>query len=285
MTIALLIKVNDGLVLASDSATTLTMRLLDGTEAVGNIYNNANKVFNLHKGLPVGAMTWGLGNIGPASIATLAKDIRRRFQGEDPAFPEWTIDPTNYTIEELAISARKFLYDGRYDQIEAAATAAGEAPPVLGFLVAGYSSGADEPKSYVIQLGIPGVPDIQEMIPEESGAAWWGQPEAIARILGGLSLAVPQALVNLGALSEADALALVDTLRPQLNPQMVVAAMPIQDAIDLAEYLVHATIQFVRFSPGNPTVGGPIEIATITKHEGYKWVHRKHFFHTQLNPT
>jgi hypothetical protein len=60
--------------------------------------------------------------------------------------------------------------------------------------------------------------------------------------------------------------------------------MPIQDAIDLAHFLVDATIQFVRFSPGSPTVGGPIEIATITKHEGFKWVARKHYFESRLNP-
>lgn len=284
MTIALLIKVNDGLVLASDSATTLTMRQPDGTDAVGNIYNNANKIFNLHKGLPIGAMTWGLGNIGPASIATLAKDIRRRFQGQDSGHLDWKVDPDNYTVEELARKAREYLDGGRYDQVEMAASSSGEQPPVLGFLVAGYSSGADEPNAYVIQLGMSGAPDIEEIIPVESGAAWWGQPEAIARILGGLSLAVPQALVNLGALGENDANDLVGALRPQLSPQMVVAAMPIKDAIDLGEYLVHATIQFVRFSPGNPTVGGPIEIATITKHEDYKWVKRKHFFDTHLNP-
>ncbi|MGA9679919.1 MAG: hypothetical protein WBR28_33125 [Mycobacterium sp.] len=31
---------------------------------VHNIYNNANKVFNLYKGL----LTWGLGHVGPASM-------------------------------------------------------------------------------------------------------------------------------------------------------------------------------------------------------------------------
>jgi hypothetical protein len=84
-------------------------------------------------------MTWGLGNIGPASIATPAKDIRRRFQGEVRAHPDWAIDPENYTIEELAVKARSFLYDGRYGQLEAAAAAAaaGEEPNILGFLVAG----------------------------------------------------------------------------------------------------------------------------------------------------
>lgn len=285
MTIALAIKVHDGLVLASDSATTLTMRLADGTDAVGNIYNNANKVFNLHKGLPIGAMTWGLGNIGPASIATLAKDLRRRFMNQDPRNPGWALDPDSYSIEDVAQRAHDFLNDGRYEVVAEAAQQAGETPPVLGFMVAGYSSGADEPKAYVMHFGLTGGGTIEEAIPEGAGAAWWGQPDAIARILNGVSLAAPDALVNMGiGLGQADAVAVYNEMRAQLNPQMVTAAMPIQDAIDLAEFLVHSTIQFVRFSPGSPTVGGPIEVATITKHEDYKWVGRKHFFDTRLNP-
>lgn len=60
--------------------------------------------------------------------------------------------------------------------------------------------------------------------------------------------------------------------------------MPIQDAIDLAEFLARLTIEFVRFCPGDATVGGPIEIAAVTKHEGFKWVRRKHYFNAALNP-
>jgi hypothetical protein len=60
--------------------------------------------------------------------------------------------------------------------------------------------------------------------------------------------------------------------------------MPIQDAIELAEFLVHTAIMFSRFTPGPQAVGGPIEIAAITKHEGFKWIRRKHYFHSEFNP-
>jgi hypothetical protein len=29
---------------------------------------------------------------------------------------------------------------------------------------------------------------------------------------------------------------------------------------------------------------GPIEIAAITKHEGFKWIERRHFYPPELNP-
>jgi hypothetical protein len=60
--------------------------------------------------------------------------------------------------------------------------------------------------------------------------------------------------------------------------------MPIQDAIDLGRFLVDAAINFSRFLPGPQVVGGPIEIAAITKHEGFKWIERKYYFDDKLNP-
>lgn len=69
-----------------------------------------------------------------------------------------------------------------------------------------------------------------------------------------------------------------------LATPLVQAAMPIQDAVDLAEFLVNLSIGYSRFSPGAPIVGGPVEIAAITKHEDFKWVRRKHYFNDKLNP-
>jgi len=65
---------------------------------------------------------------------------------------------------------------------------------------------------------------------------------------------------------------------------MVVPAMPIQDAIDLAKFLMELTIQCSKFSPGAPVVGGPIDIAVITKHEHFKWVQRKYYYDNKYNP-
>ena len=59
---------------------------------------------------------------------------------------------------------------------------------------------------------------------------------------------------------------------------VVIAAMPIQDVIELASFMVETTIKFVRFNLRAETVGGPIEIAVITKHEGFKWIRRKPFY-------
>lgn len=278
VTIAIVIRVHDGLVLAADSATTMSSEGPNGQRTVDNIYNHANKIFNLHKGLPIGAATWGLGNIGPASIATLAKDLRRRFMVPSEAHPDWELVAATYTMTEIAQRVKEFLADERYEPFHAGAPNS----PELGFLVGGYSAGADEPELYVLRVGPNGV-ELSEELKGVTGAAWWGQPEAITRLLLGISNDTTQALINLGH-KPADARLLTEGIKQQVSQTMVPPAMPIQDAIELAEFLVYATIQFVRFAPGSPTVGGPIEIATITKHEGFKWVTRKHYFESRFNP-
>lgn len=281
MTIAVIVKVNDGLVLAADSATTLgSVDPATNHLEVQNIYNNANKVFNLRKGLPIGMMTWGLGNIGPASISSLAKDLRRRMTNGDGVNP--ALDPDSYVLADVAEAVRAFYFDEKYQPLVATA---GTGPGTeLGLLVAGYSAGSDLPESYLITMdGVASTGPDLVMGPDIPGASWWGQPEAITRLLNGIDPTLPQALINLGV-DPADAGPYTSAIVSQVARQLVSPAMPIQDAIDLARFLVDLTIQFVRFSPGHATVGGPIEIAAITKHEGFKWVARKHYFTDTLNP-
>ncbi len=68
-----------------------------------------------------------------------------------------------------------------------------------------------------------------------------------------------------------------------LQAPLFLPAMPIQDAIDLAAFLVETASKFVHFSLRPATVGGPIEVATITKHEGFKWINRKHYYSVEFN--
>ena len=55
MSVAVLVSVHDGMVLAADSASTLMLQTGPNVAGVGKIYENANKVFNLVKGHRLGA--------------------------------------------------------------------------------------------------------------------------------------------------------------------------------------------------------------------------------------
>jgi hypothetical protein len=52
----------------------------------------------------------------------------------------------------------------------------------------------------------------------------------------------------------------------------------------ITRWNLETTVGFIQYAVmRTKTVGGPIEIAVI-KHEGFKWVQRKHFFSAEFNP-
>ncbi len=276
MTIAIAVQVHDGVVLASDSATTL----FDGNDQVVNVYNNANKIFNLKKGLPIGGLTYGMGSFGASSISTLVKDLRRRFAGDDAAHKGWALDDEKVTVEEVCNRTREFFFDEHYKSLNIPVGTG----PIFGFVVAGYS--ANEPLSevWLIEINQGNCPaPVRLMARGVTNAYAGGEPEVFTRLLNGHGMGLGDALKSLG-MPDADVPGAVTAIGNKLGVSLVEAPMPIQDAIDFAEFIVHTTAMFTRFKRGAATVGGPIESAAITKHEGFKWVRRKHYFDTVLNP-
>ena len=66
--------------------------------------------------------------------------------------------------------------------------------------------------------------------------------------------------------------------------ERMIALMPKMELIELAEALVSITVIERKATFNEGTVGGPIDVAFITKHEGFVWIKRKHYFEPELNP-
>jgi hypothetical protein len=64
----------------------------------------------------------------------------------------------------------------------------------------------------------------------------------------------------------------------------IIRSMPKQELAALSESLVNITSLKRKFSADAESVGGPIDVAMITRAEGFVWVKRKHFFEPHLNP-
>lgn len=284
MSIAVLIGVHDGLVLAADSASTLSVpappgAVIPGGNMVANVYDNANKIFNLVKGQPIGCITFGSGNIGNASIGTLIKDLRKKLT-EEPG--NWDFHASEYAMEHIANILAKFLGD-ECEKLEQPAKLSTN----LGLLLGGYSKPGDLGESWLVEIqkGVPQPP--KKLRPDhEVGLSWGGMTEVLQRIIVGFSPQLFQVLAQVTQPPQNPAL-LASQLQPmlaaQLQAPLVFAPMPIQDVIDLARFLVHSAIMYSRFLPGPNVVGGPIEIAAITKHENFKWISRKHYYDQPLN--
>jgi hypothetical protein len=262
VTIIVSVKINDGIVMAADSA---------GTMGSGQIYAHANKITNLCAGLPVGAMSTGAGGIGNESVETLLKDLRRRFEGRDPTHLDWQLDPASYTMEQVAGQLRAFLFEEK-------ATLCPE-PTTLQLRLCGYSAGRPLAEVWEVNLTEWTCPPPRQIMDESTfGVLWDGQYEALNRLILGLGFDIGGALVRHGV-PQQTAGELQKDLIKDLYAMLSVPAMPIQDAVDLARFLVETTIGFVRFAVFLPkSVGGAVEIAAITKHEGFRWVQKKGFY-------
>jgi hypothetical protein len=294
MTIAIALKVGDGVVLGADSASSIL-----SDRGVENVYFNAEKVFNLRKGLPIGAATYGLGGIGLRSITSLAKDLRERFTyGSD----EWRLDPESYTMEEVAVRLRRFFYEELYlpgvrdalhalwEQRRAEAVVAGEPEPepisfpLLGFIIAGFSAGRTKPEVWEVLIA----PDASCAAPslawneDQAGVVTYrGQAEALNRLLFGFTERTLRKLTDLG-IPEKEAFDFLVDFAPLAHP-----AMPIQDALDLVDFLANTTASYNAglFCPGSPD--GRRSNRPCGYHEApssSKWVRRKHYYPADRNP-
>ncbi|MFI5090616.1 MAG: hypothetical protein ACHP7P_11200 [Terriglobales bacterium] len=64
----------------------------------------------------------------------------------------------------------------------------------------------------------------------------------------------------------------------------IVGDLPKDDLAAMAESLVNLTSFKRRITAEMETVGGPIDVAVISKGDGFVWIKRKHYFQKDLNP-
>lgn len=274
MTVVVAVVTTDSVILASDSATTQQLATTDGGLRTSSIWNSADKIVNLRKTWPVGAMTFGRATFAGRSIATHCKELRATLCATPSVGTSKPLLYDTYTVEEVA---RCVL-----EHFECLFTA--EPGGVLGFLVGGFSANEHSPEMWQVLLTEEGSDVKQLMPPGESGIFHQGVTDAITRLVDGAGQDLGSALGQLGVPADETEPA-SEQVRALLSVPWAWAGMPVGETIDLARFLVDTTINFVRFTPGDATVGGPIEIAALTKHEGFKWVQRKHYYRPDLNPT
>jgi hypothetical protein len=277
MTICVAVKVHDCLVFATDSAMSLLEPTEDGKSETVNVYSHGNKVFNLIRTVPICAMFCGMGNIGRSSISSLAKDLRRELSA---TIAEGGIDLSTYTIEEVSKRARELIFERHYEALDQ--------KPVgdhsLEFFVGGYSAESDSAEvwKFVLSNGACTQPERQFPDAANGFVLWAGQPEALNRLILGYSQRLPEALLSAGL--EAPLLApTMEHIRSHTLTALAEDPMPTGDAIALADFLVNVTKMYVHFLRGADTVGGDTDIAVVTRHEGFKWIKRKHFYPKALN--
>lgn len=71
-----------------------------------------------------------------------------------------------------------------------------------------------------------------------------------------------------------------DVIDPML---MAVGTLSKEDLAEMAESLIYLTYLKRRFTFAEESVGGPVDVAVISKGDGFIWMKRKHYFKPELN--
>ena len=257
MTIILSIKVQDGVVMASDSAVLHR----------GHLYANAEKNIQLIKGLPIGVLISGDGAVGSRALTSLMQDFSVRAALRGCAC---FVDKGSYSLEEVSTKLRDFILE---------ASQASFSPIRSALILSGYSSDAPLPETWSIRFdGLDPIKPELVWGEDEYGLSWEGQAGCINRLLGdvphsGFNEAEAQ-LAEVSLYNQNSSDAPTDEMD---SPMLVTPGMPLLDAVDVARFLMETSLAFERLRADRQlkTIGGPVDLAVITRHEGFRWVQRK----------
>jgi len=271
MSVVVVVKVSEGIVLAADSAATLHGKVQFRGEEINGIvqtYLNARKVLQIGD-FPIGLATWGTAFIGERTVESIVREWEHD-QKWRSCEQYKTQHKGLFSVKECAESLRQFVTKA-YG--EAFPDTAQEKPPLLGVMVAGYSEAAFF--SEVWKFVLPHDGEVHDARPDiegkpNFGAGWFGRTDAIVRFHFGRDDAVPAFIEEKFGIQK-------DEVRKALAPleyPVTFKAMPLQDAIEYAHFMVGLTIGRYHHVVGPEYCAGKIDIAAITP-QALKWVAKK----------
>ena len=259
MTICVSVKTRQGLVLGTDSMSTITA-LVDGQIRVVKTYRNARKLTQIGQ-LPVGVFTYGVGNIGQRSLYGLITEFCRQL-------------PDEKAVPDIAKNLSAFI-EPEYQKH----FGSGSDEHKLGLYVAGYSPASALPEEWSFEF-----PDAAQPKPVQSEDSfdvnWRAITIPFMRLHQGFDIRfyamLADKMLKLG-ISEKAMKSIFSLFKETiedipLTPSIHFASMPIQDAINFAVYVLQTTIGYTTFESVTPSCGGPLQIAVITEDRGFVWV-------------
>lgn len=257
MTVGICVRVSDGIVLGCDSASSVVVSSDANSKTIRQIFEHAVKLTQIAREVPVGVLTWGHAAIGQSSVSNAVKEAGRdsiKAPSGDSAEPYLSEEQLNAFISALAAK-----YDSAYSEYE------DTKKPVTGFAIAGYIGSTREHRLYMYSLPQRNLTLTRSA--DQFGANWFGEPAAITRIQKGFDPKLIQMLRDEGL---ADDKVKSITARLEAASEVQFAAMPLQDAVEYADYLITATKNYFRFA-GAPICGGPTLIAAIYDNK-FQWI-------------
>lgn len=257
MSLGIVIKAPEGIVLAAESRVTLTATTVNSPPVHVN-FDNASKLLSFkepHEN--IGVVTYGQAAIGLRTAYSFLPELESELPQERIKVEEFSNRLSDFFLSQ---------FQKAYPQ--------GYSGPDMTFVVAGYN----EIESYgrVSSIDIPSNPTPREQNPgmDSFGITWGGQREFVDRLLIGYDanlLNMINAQLQLTPEQKVELNKILSSLQMQLPLQF----LPLQDCIDLAIFFIRTTINGLKLSVGIRGVGGPIDVAVIRRASPLLYIQQK----------
>jgi hypothetical protein len=257
---------SEGVVLGADSTTTVTMPTSGGGKQVAQVFNFAQKVFEVGEHGRMGVCTWGAGGIGTTSHRTLFARLADAVQNE-----KLTVGGAADRLLTLACEAATTQNDP---------TAPFEG---VGYFLGGWDVESHNPSCYFLNVAPNGLTQKNALSLGE--ARFGGVYHFFARVFNGydpdLKLKLHQSLRrHLGSTVPADFDAIFESAFGEAAAPFAAGGfrdLPLREAIDFIYSYLHITVKALKFKFGPPICGGPIEIGFISTDRLFRWARHKSF--------
>jgi len=289
MTINIAVAVAEGLVMAADS----WVQMANSAGKVSTTHSSAEKLTEIGD-RPIGVMIHGSGSIEKRSILSLIREFEFLEYAKEPR------DIDSWSVWEMSARLAAFI-EARYGvALPAPPAGTSDDRPSLGLVVGGFSPGEFFPE--VVTIEFPG-PIIVRELPDRDLSVkpfggwyveFWGVRKALKRLIHGYDIASLEDIhgflqwaegqratgrEDLGAVPPPPPVRPSEALGPygffeQLEHRL--DGMPLQEAVEFADFLGTVAIGYDKFSKGDRSVGGDLDVLAIQP-EGLSWYRRKPF--------
>jgi hypothetical protein len=273
MSLGVVCKSSEGIVLAADSRVTLTFPQMSQVglptmppmpiTLIHASYDNATKLLKIKGQDYVGVVTYGLGTIG-LTVPRTAHSFLPEFEDELRRSGGQRLPVADFA-QKLGDFFMCQWTSNMHDYV---------GPDQLIFLVGGFDE--DAPYGRIFEVDIPSRPQPIEHYADINnfGIVWGGQLDFPQRLINGFDYRALDIITNTLNLNPSQRGQIEVALR-QLSVPIPYQILPIQDCVDLSIMLIRTTISLQSFYTGLRGVGGMIEVAIITREDGFKPIQRK----------
>ena len=259
MSLGIVIKSPEGIVLAAESRVTLTVNGLNGQPSHMVNFDNATKLFSFkapHN--HIGVVTYGQAAIGQRTAHSFVPEFESTLPNERLTVAEMAQRISNFYMEQWnAVMPQNYI------------------GPEMTFIVAGFNE--NEPYGRVFLLDLPQRLQPIEQQPSigDFGITWGGQREIVDRLIQGFDLRVIPIISQILNLNPQQQQQIDIVLKQNLQLPIPLNVMALQDCINLAKLFIRTTIETQELTIGVRGCGGPIEVAVIKREEELKYIKHK----------